>query len=163
MALLEAIPPGGEDRGPSPDGRRTRSDLPTRRRHSYIPWSPRPTAVTPSANEPGRPAAILGERELVIGFRLIGVRDAIVAPETGASKEFQKLFESGKYSLILVSQKVQRILPEALRRQAESSIDPLVVFLPTPGAGEEPESLAQLAKRVLGISLESESTPAVPR
>lgn len=118
-----------------------------------------PTNVSDS----GRPAAVLGERELVIGFRLIGVRDAILAPEKGATKEFQRLFESGKYSLILVSQRIQRELPEALRRQAEGSIDPLVVFLPTPGAGEEPESLAQLAKRVLGISLESTSTPAVPR
>ncbi len=109
--------------------------------------------------DPVRPIAVIGERELVIGFRLIGVRDAVIAPERGAEAALQELVTSGKYSLILAGQKVQGALSEKFRRQLEGSLDPLVVFLPTPGAGEEPESLAALAKRILGISLEASLSP----
>ncbi|MDE1820538.1 MAG: hypothetical protein KGJ23_09130 [Euryarchaeota archaeon] len=107
----------------------------------------------------GKPPAVIGERELVIGFRLIGVRDTVITDERSASRDFQKVFESGMHSLILASRKIQNVLPENLRKAAEQSIDPLVVFLPTPGAGEEPESVASLTKRVLGVSLDRLASP----
>ena len=109
--------------------------------------------------EGGKPPAVIGERELVIGFRLIGVNDTIITDDRNAARDFQKVFESGAHSLILASRKIQNVLPENLRKAAEQSIDPLVVFLPTPGAGEEPESVAALTKRVLGVSLERLASP----
>ncbi len=109
--------------------------------------------------EPAKPVAVIGERELVIGFRLIGVKDTFPTNEQNAVKEFQRVFDGGSYSLILASRKIQTLLPETLRHAVENSIDPLVVFLPTPGAGEEPESVATLAKRVLGVSLETLVAP----
>ena len=111
------------------------------------------------AGEPAKPVAVIGERELVIGFRLIGVKDTFPTNEQNAVKEFQRVFDERYYSLILASRKIQTLLPETLRHAVESSIDPLVVFLPTPGAGEEPESVATLAKRVLGVSLETLVAP----
>lgn len=107
----------------------------------------------------GKPPAVIGERELVIGFRLIGLQHAVLVDDQSASREFQKLMESGEHSLILASRRIQNLLPESLRHAAEHSIDPLVVFLPTPGAGEEPESISALTKRVLGVSLESLAAP----
>jgi V/A-type H+/Na+-transporting ATPase subunit F len=109
--------------------------------------------------EGGKPPAVIGERELVIGFRLIGFKETVLVDDKNAGHEFQTLFESGEHSLILASRRIQNVLPEALRHAAEHSIDPLVVFLPTPGAGEEPESVAALTKRVLGVSLESLAAP----
>ncbi len=110
-------------------------------------------------SEEGKPPAVIGERELVIGFRLIGVKDTVITDEKSAARDFQKVFESGMHSLILASRKLQNGLPESLRRAAEQSIDPLVVFLPTPGAGEEPESVADLTRRVLGVSLDRLASP----
>ena len=109
--------------------------------------------------EGGKPPAVIGERELVIGFRLIGLHHTYIVDDHTAAREFQRVFDSGQHSLILASRRVQNVLPEALRRAAEHAIDPLVVFLPTPGAGEEPESVATLTKRVLGVSLESLAAP----
>lgn len=102
---------------------------------------------------------VIGERELVMGFRLIGIDATVLVDDKNAAKEFQRVFESGEHSLVLASRKIQNLLPESLRRAAEHSIDPLVVFLPTPGAGEEPESIGALTKRVLGVSLESLASP----
>jgi len=96
---------------------------------------------------------VLGERALAIGFRLIGFKDVVeVTPETSAL-EFRKIVDSGDYSLVIASQSVAKSLPEAVRHQAESSLRPLVVFVPPPSGEYEIESLSTLAKRVLGVSL----------
>ena len=107
-------------------------------------------AETPA--DAGR-TVVLGERELAIGFRLIGFKDVVeTTPET-ASAEFRKIVDSGEFSLVVASQSVARGLNESQRRLAESSLKPLVVFVPTPTGEYELESLATLAKRVLGVSL----------
>jgi vacuolar-type H+-ATPase subunit F/Vma7 len=96
---------------------------------------------------------VLGERELAIGFRLIGLPDVIeVTPENCAS-EFQKAVASGRFNLIIASQSIKPKLSESQRFAADSSLRPLVVFVPTPQGEFEVESLNALAKRVLGVSL----------
>jgi len=104
-----------------------------------------------AADEPR--TVVLGERELAIGFRLIGLPDVVeVTPETGAA-EFQKAFGSGRFNLIIASQSIKSKLSETQRFAADSSLRPLVVFVPTPGGEYEVESLNALAKRVLGVTL----------
>jgi vacuolar-type H+-ATPase subunit F/Vma7 len=96
---------------------------------------------------------VLGERQLAIGFRLIGFKDVVeVTPET-ARAEFQKAMTSGEFGLVVASASVDRALSENERMQAEGSLKPLVVFVPPPSGEYEIESLSALAKRVLGVSL----------
>ena len=105
----------------------------------------------PETSEPR--TVVLGERELAIGFRLIGLPDVVeVTPETAAG-EFQKAYHSGRYNLIIASQSIKAKLSETQRYAADSSLRPLVVFVPTPQGEFEVESLNALAKRVLGVSL----------
>jgi vacuolar-type H+-ATPase subunit F/Vma7 len=108
--------------------------------------------VAVSVPESGR-TIVLGERELAIGFRLIGLKDVVdVTPETAAS-EFQKAMTSGEYSLVVASQSIRGRLSENQRGNADASLKPLVVFVPTPTGEYEVESIATLAKRILGVSL----------
>jgi len=96
---------------------------------------------------------VLGERELAIGFRLIGMQDVReVTPET-AAREFQSVVDSGRAGLVIASQSVRSALSEAQRMQAEASLEPLVVFVPPPSGEYEVESIDALAKRVLGVTL----------
>jgi vacuolar-type H+-ATPase subunit F/Vma7 len=96
---------------------------------------------------------VLGERELAIGFRLVGMKNVVeVTPET-ARAEFQRVVASGRYSLVIASQTVKKQLDEAQRLLAESSLKPLVVFVPSPAGEFEVESIDALAKRVLGVTL----------
>ena len=104
----------------------------------------------PSA--PGR-TVVLGERELTIGFRLIGLADSVeVTPETSVD-EFQRVLTSGRYNLVIASQSIRARLSEAQRSTADASLAPLVVFVPTPSGEFEVESINALAKRVLGVTL----------
>lgn len=108
--------------------------------------------MTDSAD--GGRTVVLGERELAIGFRLIGMSDVVeVNPDT-AQAEFQKASADPKTSLIIASQSVRRSLSEIQREHAENSLRPLVVFVPAPTGEYEIESISALAKRILGVSLQ---------
>lgn len=98
--------------------------------------------------------AVIGERELAIGFRLIGLQDVVEVTPATASAEFQKLMNRDDINLVVASEGVRHRLSENQRVQAEGSLHPLVVFVPSPTGEYEVESLAALAKRVLGISLQ---------
>jgi len=100
-----------------------------------------------------RRTAVLGERELAIGFRLIGLQDVFEVNPQNAVSEFQRVMTSGEYSLVIASQSIRPRLSESLRLAADSSLAPLVVFVPTPTGEFEVESINDLAKRVLGVTL----------
>lgn len=105
-----------------------------------------------ASDDPGR-TLVLGERELAIGFRLIGLKDVVdVTPENCAA-EFEKAMGAGGFSLVIASQSIRPHLTEHQREVADASLDPLVVFVPTPTGEYEVESIAALAKRILGVSL----------
>ena len=105
---------------------------------------------TPTA---GGRTVVLGERELAIGFRLIGLKDVEeVTPET-AALTFQKLIGTSDVNLIIASQSIRARLSDVQRAHADASLAPLVVFVPTPTGEFEVESINALAKRVLGVTL----------
>ena len=108
-----------------------------------------------------KPVAVIGERELAIGMRLIGFQDTFVSTGTSGARELAHLAESGKYSMILASQEIRRHLSGQARAALERTLEPLVVFLPTPGSEEEGESVNALAKRVLGISIDNLSSTSM--
>ena len=95
---------------------------------------------------------VVGERELAIGFRLIGLKDVVeVTPENSVA-EFQRAMAGG-FTLVIATQSIRARLSEAQRTAADSSLHPLVVFVPTPTGEYEVESIEALAKRVLGVTL----------
>jgi V/A-type H+-transporting ATPase subunit F len=100
----------------------------------------------------GRIAAV-GDRELVLGYSLLGVQDTFMADRENASKLLTNLMSQPEYSLIVVSSSVKKHIPASLREKLEASVSPLVVFTPEPYSGAQEEPLSELAKRVLGVDL----------
>ncbi len=98
--------------------------------------------------------AVVGEKELVLGYRLLGVEDAVPVTRQDSQKAVMDLFNSGKYNLIIVGNEARKGLSPAVLDKLESSIVPLVVFMPSAdGAEVAEESLSKLAKRVLGVDI----------
>jgi len=97
--------------------------------------------------------AVVGDRELVLGYRLLGVEAAFVASRENAQKLLMDLFDSNGYGLIIAGDDVRKALSAAARDKLESSIVPLVVFMPSTTSEVAEESLSKLAKRVLGVDL----------
>ena len=96
--------------------------------------------------------AIIGERELVLGFRLIGIENSFIATEEEGLRKFTEVYKSNKYSLIMLSENLKSFMDRKLLDTIETSTKPLVVFIPLPG-GKEEESVADLAKRILGVDI----------
>lgn len=109
--------------------------------------------ISTQRTEPSGRIAVVGERELVIGYRLLGIDDTFIVNGEEASKTIQDLYSSGKFSLIIASDAVRNVLPAIFRKKIEASIEPLVLFMPAMEGNIQEESIAALAKRVLGISL----------
>lgn len=61
--------------------------------------------------------AVAGERELVIGYRLLGIEDTFVVSGEEASKTIQDLYHSGKFSLIIASDSLRNTLPAIFRKK----------------------------------------------
>jgi V/A-type H+-transporting ATPase subunit F len=98
--------------------------------------------------------AVVGDRELVLGYRLLGVEDAFITSKEDAQKTVMDLFNANNHGLIIAGNDVRKALSPSAREKLESSIIPLVVFMPPidSAAGQE-ESLAKLARRVLGVDI----------
>ena len=82
----------------------------------------------PKIDASGR-LAVVGDRELVIGYRLIGIDDTfIVSDEEDASKKIQELYSSGEFGLIIASNSMQAKLSSKFLAEIKESIEPLVLF-----------------------------------
>lgn len=97
--------------------------------------------------------AVVGDRELVIGYRLLGIDDTYIAEGEEAFQVMQKLFYSNEFGLIVASQSVRDALSTTFRAKVEASIEPLVIFMPSLGEGVKEESISDLARRVLGVDI----------
>ncbi len=106
--------------------------------------------------DPSGRLAIIGDRELVIGYRLIGIDDTFIVDDEDTSKKIQELYSSGEFGLIIASDSVRASLSSKYLSEIEESIEPLVLFLPSQKETTEQseESISALAKRILGIKIE---------
>jgi len=100
--------------------------------------------------------AIVGDRELVIGYRLNGIDDTFLVGEEDASKKIQELYSSNEFGLIIASESVRGKLASGFLSQIERSIEPLVIFMPAQKESVHEESISALAKRVLGIGIKTD-------
>lgn len=109
-----------------------------------------------SKKESGRKIAVLGERELVMGYRLLGIDDTFTMSTDYAevTKTLQRLMSSKEFALIIASDPVRHAISESFRESVETSIEPLVLFLPAFQGNVEEESISSLARRVLGINIQ---------
>lgn len=99
--------------------------------------------------------AVVGERELVIGYRLLGINDTFLVGKDSneAAKTMEMLFSSHKFAMIIASSFIRDSLPPLFKLKVESSLRPLVLFMPSLNGNMNEESLSSLAKRVLGINI----------
>jgi len=99
--------------------------------------------------------AVVGDRELVIGYRLLGINETFQINGEGdeSFKTMERVFSSHKYAMIIASQFVLDSLPKLFRSKVEASLHPLVLFMPSLKGDIREESISSLARRVLGISI----------
>lgn len=100
--------------------------------------------------------ALLDE-ETALGFRLAGIDGRATATAEDLARGAREAMEDPEARLVLVDERLFRLLPEALQRTLEASRSP--VFVAVPGARFRRESVtpaehvAQLMRRVIGYQI----------
>ncbi|MFG1518859.1 MAG: V-type ATP synthase subunit F [Thermoplasmataceae archaeon] len=104
--------------------------------------------------EKAKSVAVLGEREIVLGFKLIGISNCFEINEKNAQSEISRIISRREFSLIIISENMMRYIESKALERMMASTDPLIIFIPMPG-GREEESVSKLAKRILGVDIGS--------
>lgn len=97
--------------------------------------------------------AVVGERELALGFRLVGISDVFMITGQEAVRKIIEFMEGKEYGLVLASESIRDSMDKATLKRVDISLRPLVVFIPMPGNYKEQESVEALAKRILGVDI----------
>ena len=104
----------------------------------------------------GHIIALLDE-ETALGFRLAGIDGRAAATAEDLERGMRAAVEDPEARLVLVDERLFRLLPEGLQKTLEASRSP--VFVTVPGArirgeSETPaEHVAQLMRRVIGYQI----------
>lgn len=98
--------------------------------------------------------AVIGEREVALGFRLAGIKDTFIASGTDAVSLLKEMIEKKEYGLVIVSNTVIKNMDIQMLRLAETALKPIIVFIPVSEESNK-ESVEQLAKRVLGVNIQA--------
>jgi len=96
--------------------------------------------------------AFIGERELAIGFKLVGIEDVFPVGNQDFQETLKMIYGSGEYGLILASNSFINSLDKRFLSLIETSVSPLVIFVPVNVLKEE-ETISDLARKVLGLKL----------
>jgi V/A-type H+-transporting ATPase subunit F len=98
--------------------------------------------------------AVVGERDISLGFKLVGIKDVFISEGKDAASTISKLMSSKEYDLIIASYRLKALMSANARHLAETATKPLVIFIPSEKElAEQSESVESLAKRVLGVDI----------
>ncbi len=98
--------------------------------------------------------AVIGEREIALGFKLSGIKDVFISEGKEASSTLLRLMASKEYDLVIASYSIRLSLSPNALRATETAMKPLVIFIPSEKElSEQSESVEALAKRVLGVDI----------
>ncbi len=97
--------------------------------------------------------AVIGNRETVLGFKLLGIDNVFITGEKEAADKLKELLSQKKHDLVIVSEDVRDALDNKTVYDAESSLKPIVLFMPSMNEEREEESLEKFSKRVLGVDI----------
>lgn len=98
--------------------------------------------------------AVIGERRIALGFRVIGIKDIFIYEDPKAlAKKLNELIKDKEFNLIIASDSIEKNLRDDELRYIETLLEPVVIFIPITGESNERESVKNLAKRILGIDI----------
>ncbi len=97
----------------------------------------------------------VGDEETVRGFRLAGIDGQVVSSAQQAEEILTALQADGTCGIVILTQAIGQLVPEAVQRFRFSSRPPLLVEVPGPeGPQAGHRSLQQLMQEAVGIRIE---------
>jgi V/A-type H+-transporting ATPase subunit F len=95
--------------------------------------------------------AVVGDSELAMGFKLIGIKQIYESESKDDLKSNFKKAMEGDVGVIITNDKAIDKLDQRFRRKVESSISPIIVVLSKESGASE--NLREMIKKAIGIDL----------
>ena len=98
---------------------------------------------------------VIGDHEMIQGFSLLGVRDAVLATEKTAEEELRKAMDSEESGMIILLDDFYANFSPKTKKRVETTAKPVVVLIPGKrGTSQQGSSnLAAMIKKAIGIEL----------
>jgi V/A-type H+-transporting ATPase subunit F len=97
---------------------------------------------------------VIGNREAVQGFSLVGVHGQIISSAEDANRALDTALADKDIGIILVTMDVSRLIEARMDRLKLRSTIPLVVEIPGPeGVSPDQPTLSEIVLRAIGIKI----------
>ena len=98
---------------------------------------------------------VIGDHEMIQGFSLLGVRDAIHATEKTAEDELKKAMDAENAGLIILLDDFYANFSPKTKKRVETTAKPVVVLIPGKAVSSKQGSgnLAAMIKKAIGVEL----------
>lgn len=97
---------------------------------------------------------VIGDAPLVMGFKLAGIDDTIIATEKTIQSELEKTLGNKEYGIIVTSEAMLNKIDWRLKRKLSTIAYPVVIPMPDrSGKSIEGDEIRTLIKRALGFDL----------
>jgi vacuolar-type H+-ATPase subunit F/Vma7 len=95
---------------------------------------------------------VIGDEELVIGFRFVGVQGAAVYSKPEAEEAFRKATTTGSIMVLILTEQVSAMIAEQVMEWQLSGSYPLIVEIPgIEGHLENRRSLVDAIREAVGV------------
>ncbi len=98
---------------------------------------------------------VIGSKEVVIGFRLAGVKGEVAEDRESALKALNRALSAGSYKLILISEGIGELLRNEIEEIRAKELYPIVLEVPEMGGWrKKPHNYLERAIReALGLNI----------
>ncbi|HLC48398.1 MAG TPA: V-type ATP synthase subunit F [Candidatus Norongarragalinales archaeon] len=96
---------------------------------------------------------VLGDRDLVTGFKLVGVREGVICSQENADAKLSELLQRSDAGIIIFQDEFYGSLTHKTKKLIETVPKPVVVNVGVKAASST-ENLQAMIKRAIGISLD---------
>lgn len=98
---------------------------------------------------------IIGDMDIVSGFRLGGVRKGIIVNSNEEAIAALDEFLDEEVSVIIITKMIANSIRDHINKKIGSQVLPMIIEIPDKGSSsdESPDQLAELIKRVIGVEM----------
>lgn len=96
---------------------------------------------------------VIGDRDTVLGFELLGARGVTVGNSEEAGEALQKALQDEEIILLFITREWADALRQRVDRLKMDSLQPIVMEIPGKTAAAPEKSLEELVQRAIGIKI----------
>lgn len=98
--------------------------------------------------------AVVGNTQLVLGFKLSGISESYISEGAGSEKKMRELMQRDDIGLIITTSRVlDSIRDRKLADSIADSVLPMVIMVPDYREEGQPDTLRRLIMRAIGIDI----------